>query len=85
MLGCFGPTSKKQLLSEVFLSFAALSCSFLGIPRWDFRGGWTESEQISLGDIKVKCLTHPLVIHTDDIMTMDVEACATPGPLNQIA
>lgn len=81
----FGLTSKKQFLSEVSLSFAVLSCSSLGIPRWDFRGGWTESEWISLGDIKVKCLTRRLGIHVDDIMTMEVRVCATPGPLNQIA
>lgn len=81
----FWPTSKKQFLSEVSLSFAALSCSSLGIPRWDVKGGWTESERISLGDIKVKCWTCPLGIHVDDIMTMEVWECATPGPLNQIA
>lgn len=67
----------KLLRSKSFLKFsqasAPLSC---GVPRWYFNGGRTESKQISLGDIKVKCLTFPFGTDDDDITAVDVRAWA---------
>lgn len=81
---CSKQLLRRRLLSEVSLGFAALSCSW-AFPGGHVRGGWTETEWLSSGAIRVKCLTRTPGIRVDDVMTMEVQVRATPGPLNQIS
>lgn len=55
-----------------------LSVGAAAAPRWRFNGGWTESKQISLGDIKVKCLTLRSGTGAADVTA---PRCASVGPL----